>query len=621
MDRAMTADPGRIVRIGGASGFWGDSSVAVPQLVRRANVDYITFDYLAELTMSILSAARAKDPAAGWAKDFVDIALDGMLPEIAARGIRLLTNAGGMNPRACAAALEAGLAAAGVSLRVAVVEGDDLLPALRGLRERGVPVPQQRLVSANAYLGAFPIAVALDRGAQIVITGRCVDSALPLAALIHEFGWQPGDWDRLASGSLAGHILECGAQGSGGLHTDWESVERWDDIGYPIAECAADGTFVITKAPGTGGLVVPAVVAEQLLYEIGDPAAYVLPDVVCDFTSVTMQARGEHRVRVGGARGRPRPNSFKVSATYLDGFRCVGSLVVIGIDAARKARRTAEAILARTRTIFSERGLADYSATNIEIIGAEHTYGPHSRVAQAREVMMRLSVDHADRRALDIFAREIAPAGTSWSPGTTGAGSGRPKPVPLVKFTSFLVPKNAVTVSVEIGHHRIALAPESDAPQASNLGPGSPGPEATGGHAAAILPSDAPILNQEGSSVPLAALAWARSGDKGDTANIGVIARRPEYLNVLREQLTPERVAGYFSHLVRGKVRRFELPGIGAFNFTLEEALGGGGMASMRIDPLAKGMAQMLLDIPIAMPAAFLEREWGDAARDVTRPN
>ena len=575
-----------MIRIGGASGFWGDSSVAVPQLVRRGGVDYISFDYLAELTMSILTAARAKDPAAGWAKDFVDVALAGMLPEIAARNIRLLSNAGGINPRACAAALRAAAEQAGISLRIAIVEGDDL-------RERIVPdasLPRP-LLSANAYLGAFPIAAALGRGANVVITGRCVDSALPLGALIHEFGWLPHDWDKLAAGSLAGHLLECGAQATGGLFTDWERVERWDDIGYPIAECEPDGSFVITKPPGTGGLVEPASVAEQLLYEIGDPTAYVLPDVVCDFSGVTMQRAGSERVRVVGARGRPATDTYKVSATYADGFRCVGTLAIIGIDAANKARRTADAILARTRRIFAERGLADYRATNVEVIGAEHTYGPHARTTAAREVMLRLCVDHPDRRALEIFAREIAPAGTSWSPGTTGAGSGRPKPVPLVKFASFLFPKR--DLEIELDGVRVPVAVDAGGAPAQS--------EAPQAQAAPSLAADGPTV-----LAPLVKLAFARSGDKGDTANIGVIARRPEFVATLRAQLTPERVAAYFAHLVRGSVRRYELPGIDAFNFTLESALGGGGMASMRIDPLGKGLAQMLLDLPIEVPQSLL---------------
>ena len=606
MDGAVKngATSGKVVRIGGASGFWGDSSVAVPQLVRRGTVDYITFDYLAELTMSILTAARAKDPAAGWAKDFVEVALEGMLPEIGERGIRLLTNAGGMNPRACAAALAKAAQAAHVSLRIAIVEGDDVAERVAEFKARGIHLPAGRplpaLLSANVYLGAFPIAAALARGAQVVITGRCADSALALAALVHEFGWRADDCDALAAGSLAGHILECGAQGSGGLHTDWERVERWDDIGYPIAECSADGTFVVTKAPGTGGLVEPPVVAEQLLYEIGDPAAYVLPDVVCDFRNVTLRADGEHRVRVAGARGLPATDTYKVSATYLDGFRCVGTLVIIGIDAAAKARRTAAAILTRTRRIFSERGLADYRATHVEIVGAEHTYGPHSRAEHAREVMMRLSVDHPDRRALEIFAREIAPAGTSWSPGTTGAGAGRPKPVPLVKFTSFLLPKREIEVAIEIDGEREIVPAAAEAERSHEAGEDDERVRPATADDVTFEP-DTPTV-----TVPLVAIAWARSGDKGDTANIGVIARKPEYLPLLRAQLTPERVAAYFRHLVHGTVRRYELPGINAFNFTLEEALGGGGMASMRVDPLAKGMAQMLLDLPLNVPAGML---------------
>jgi hypothetical protein len=599
-----------MVRIGGASGFWGDSSVAAPQLVRRGNIDYLTFDYLAEITMSILARARAKDPSAGWATDFVDIALADLLPEIAARGIRVLANAGGMNPRGCAAALAKRAEAAGVDLRIAFVEGDDVLP----LAKERVP---KRLLSANAYLGAFPIAAALDAGAQIVITGRCVDSALPLGALIHEFGWQRDDWDRLAAGSLAGHILECGAQGSGGLHTDWESVERWDDIGYPIAECEADGTFVVTKAPGTGGLVVPAVVAEQMLYEIGDPGAYVLPDVICDFTQVTVTRAGEGRVAVRGTKGRPPTAEYKVSCTYVDGLRSIGQLVIVGIDAAAKARRSAEAILARTRTIFRERGLADYRDTLIEIIGAESIYGPHSRASAVREVVMRLSVEHDDPRALEIFGREISPAGTSWSPGTTGGVSagGRAKPFPVVKLASIFIAKSEVEAFVELDGTRTqidctppatsVLVPPPPGVYASAGGPNGVGIDGAerGGDQHGFEASAKPANGSGAHDVPLVRLAWARSGDKGDIANVGVIARSPEFLELLREQLTAQRVADYFGHLVRGVVRRYDLPGIHGFNFVLEEALGGGGTASMRIDPLAKGMAQMLLDFPISVPA------------------
>jgi hypothetical protein len=598
----MRAVSGRIVRIGGASGAWGDSGVGPVQLVHRAAVDYLSFDYLAELTMSLLVRARAKDPAAGWATDFVEGAMRSVLPEIVRRGIRVVSNAGGINPRACAAALRRLAEEAGLPLRIAVVEGDDVRPWLEqhgtGVREMatGAPLPGS-IMSANAYLGALPVATALARGADVVITGRCADSALPLAALIHEFGWRAEDWDRLAAGSLVGHLLECGPQGCGGLHTDWERVERWDDIGYPIAECSADGSFVITKPAGTGGLVEPATVAEQMLYEIGDPSAYVLPDVVCDVTQVTMAQDGADRVRVSGVRGRPRTDRYKASVTWQDGWRGVASLTVIGIDAARKAERTAEALLARTRRLLAEAGLPDFRRSHCEVIGAEWIYGPHSRARGAREVSLRLVVDHAERAAIALFAKEIGAAGISWAPGTTGIG-GRPKPVPIVRLFSCLVPKSALPITVDVdGETRpveVPLGGESGTPAPLTL---------------SESPDDAAAPPGPSVELPLIRIAFARSGDKGDSANIGVIARAPGLVPVLRAQLTAQRVARYFGHLVKGTVSRYEVPGIGGFNFVLTRALDDGGMASPRIDPLAKGFAQMLLDLPIRVPAALAPAE------------
>ena len=318
------------VRVGCASGFWGDSSIAAPQLVGSGRLDYLVFDYLAETTMAILAGARLRDPNAGYATDFVTVAMRSVLAEIASRGIRIVSNAGGVNPRACAQALEALAGELGVEIAVAVIEGDDVFTSLGATVGAGA-------VSANAYLGATPIAAALEAGAQVVITGRCVDSALALGPLMHRFGWSAGDYDRLASGSLAGHLIECGAQATGGLFTDWRDVPDWPHIGYPIVEVEPDGTFVVTKPPGTGGLVTPATVAEQLLYEIGDPGAYALPDVVCDFRAVAMRQDGPDRVRVTGARGRAPGDAYKVSATYLDGFRCSATLTIVGFEAAAKA--------------------------------------------------------------------------------------------------------------------------------------------------------------------------------------------------------------------------------------------------------------------------------------------
>jgi len=593
---------GSPVRIGGASGFWGDSMVGAPQLVQSGLIDYLVFDYLAETTMSILAAARAKKPELGYATDFVDSAMKMVLPEVMRRGIKVIANAGGIHPRGCADALAALASAMGLSPRIAIVEGDDvsaLMPALRaeGVRDvgSGEPLPTE-VLSANAYFGALPIAAALGAGADIVITGRCVDSAVTLGALIHEFGWSPQDHDRLAGGSLAGHIIECGCQATGGLFTDWQEVPDWAHIGYPIVECADDGSFELIKASGTGGLVRAACVAEQLLYEIGDPASYLLPDVTCDFRHVRIEQAADERVRVSGARGRAPTTTYKVSATQLDGFRCAGMLTIIGIDAAAKARRTGEAIIERTRGILQQMGLPDYTSVQIELFGAESLYGDHARTRATREAMVRVVVDHPARKALEMFAREIAPPGTSWSPGTTGASAGRPSPSPLIKPFSFLLDKGRASASVSIGGERIAVEmPPGDAD------PLAPAPTAE--PALWVDPPDETLID-----VPLIKLAHGRSGDKGNLSNIGLIARRAEWLPLLWQRVTPEAVQAYFAHLVHGRVERFLLPGIEAMNLVLHEALAGGGPASGRFDPLGKGMAQMLLDMPVAVPASLAAR-------------
>jgi hypothetical protein len=608
----------KVIRIGGASGFWGDSAVAAPQLVKLGNLDYIVFDYLAELTMSLLAAARAKNPALGYATDFVTVTMKSILKDVVAQNIRVISNAGGVNPHACAQAIEALAAELGLSVKIAVVQGDDVMPLLSALRDEniaelqsGAPLPA-KVLTANAYLGALPVKAALDAGAQIVITGRCVDSAVTLGALMHEFGWATDDYDRLALASLAGHIIECGCQATGGLHTDWQDVPDWPNIGYPLIECHADGHFIATKPSDTGGLVNTAVIAEQMLYEIGDPANYLLPDVVCDFTQVNLLQIAEHRVQISGAVGKAPSAFYKVCATFMDGFRCNAQLTIVGTDAALKARRTGEAILARTRTMFNALGLADYSRTAIEITGDESTnFGPHAQTAHVREVILRVAVMHPQKAALELFAREIAPAGTSWSPGTTGAGGGRSSPSPCIQQFAFLLEKHRLTPSIHMGDSSWQVAVQ-DAPIHSD-GPAKVGSDPNSAlsgherhHKSTDLGSD-PSLAEPGTTVPesdtttvpLIHLAYARSGDKGNTSNIGIIARRPEYLPLLRAQLTPERVKAYLAHLVKGQVTRYEVPGIHAFNFVCTQALDGGGMASLRNDPLGKGMGQILLTIPV----------------------
>lgn len=592
----------KVVRIGGASGFWGDSSVGAPQLVASGQVDYLAFDYLAELTMSVLAAARMKKPELGYATDFVTVTMKSLLRDIVAKGIRVVSNAGGVNPEGCAEALRQLAQEQGVDVRIATVSGDDVMPILPGLRERqppvtelqsGAPLPE-KVVTANAYLGALPVKAALDAGAQIVVTGRCVDSAVTLGILMHEFGWQPTDLDQLAGGSLAGHIIECGCQATGGLHTDWQDVPDWAHIGYPIVECRADGSFDVTKPSGTGGLIAPQCVAEQMLYEIHDPAAYLLPDVVCDFTQVRITRVDAEHVRVQGARGLPPPASYKVSATYIDGYKVSAQLTIVGFDAAAKAQRTGEAILERVGELLGQQGLPPFSRTHLEVLGAESCYGPLASAGalQTREAILRLTACHADRAALQLLAREVAPAGTSWAPGTTGVG-GRPQPSPLIRQYAFLLDKGQISPQVRLDGADVPV-------------PAAPAMPARGTTAAQAggLPTEEP--GGQVITVPLIQLAWARSGDKGDTSNIGVIARRPEWLALLRAQLTPAAVRQHLAHLVQGEVVRHEVPGIAAFNFVCTQALGGGGMASLRNDPLGKGMGQILLAMPVRVPAAWL---------------
>ena len=586
------------LRIGCASGFWGDTEFAAAQLVQRGNIDVLVFDYLAEITMSLLTRARAKDPAAGYAPDFITT-LAPLLKDIKARGIKVVANAGGVNPAACCAALLAVAQTQGLDLKIAAVLGDDLMPQIDLLRTEGVremfsgaPLPA-KVMSANAYLGAFPIAAALQAGADIVVTGRCVDSAVTLGPLIAHFGWRATDLDLLAQGSLCGHLIECGTQTTGGNYTDWQSVPGWDDMGFPIAECQSDGSFRITKPEGTGGLVCPSSVGEQMLYEIGDPRAYVLPDVVCDFQAVTLTQDGPHRVQVRGACGRPAPDHAKVSITTMDGFRATSTLVIAGIDAPAKAHRVGAALLARMRRHFADKGWPDFTETSVDAIGAEANYGAHAR-AQTREVMLKIAVRHPLKDALELFSREVAPMALMSAPAITGFGSGRPKVQPVVRLFSCLVPMKRLSVRIAMGDVQIS------APQLTGQALVPPVDQDPSG------PLPAPDAFAQGHrTVPLVQLAWGRSGDKGDSANIGLIARKPEYLPFIRAALTEQAVATWFAHLVKGKVQRYELPGIDALNFTLQAALGGGGVASLRMDPQGKTYAQILLSHPVAVPVGM----------------
>lgn len=606
MSTTTTSSPsgsGRTIRIGGASGFWGDSQIAVPQLL-QAPIDYLVFDYLAETTMSILQRARLRNPELGYATDFVSTAVKPNLRALMERKVRLVSNAGGLNPAKCRDALLALAHEQGLSPRIAIVTGDDVLELGTHFRSMpdedaaAAPAPAP-LMSANAYLGAFPIAEALRAGADIVITGRCVDSASLLGIAAYEFGWSFEDYDRLAQASLAGHLIECGAQATGGLFTDWETVPDWAGIGYPIVELRADGSFELTKPAATGGRVDRATVAEQLLYEIGDPASYALPDVVCDFTQVRIEDSGDNRVRVTGARGRAPSAYYKVTATFQKGFQIAIMMAIRGQRAKAKAERTAQELLDRTQRLMRDQGFADYSSTLVELLGAESMYGPHRRVQESREIVLRIAAQHEERKALEFLQKESASAGTSMGPGTRSHFGGRSDVQGVIGTASCYIAKAQVPVRLQSG----ALEPAVEIVV--------PAPRAASGVEAMASPAGDPAADGDQDDadavrVPLSRLAQARSGDKGDDANIGVIARRPEWVAVLQRQLTAARVRDYFAHLIEGQVTRFALPGLGAFNFFLERALGGGGSCSLRSDPLGKCYAQMLLDMEVSCPRALL---------------
>ncbi len=590
------------IRIGGASGYWGESDMAVPQFLRAGELDYIVFDYLAEITMSIMARARARDASRGYATDFVTAVVGPNLEEIARQGVKLVSNAGGVNPRACGEAVRALIDEAGLDLKVAVIEGDDLLARAKELAARGYsemfsgeafPEPG-RLASVNAYLGAFPIAQALGQGADIVITGRCVDSAVTLGACIHEFGWEQADWDQLAGGSLAGHIIECGPQASGGNFTDWRDVaDTLEEVGYPIAEITADGAFHVTKPQDTGGQVSVGTVAEQMLYEIGDPQAYLLPDVTCDFSEVEITADGPNRVFVSGARGRPAPASYKVSATYADGFRAGTVMFFYGEEAGEKARAFADSAIARARAKLRRMNAQDFSETLVELIGDESVYGKFGRADPSRSVAVKVAAKHEDQRAAGVLLKELSGLGLAAPPGLSGFAGGRSAPSPVLRLFSFALPSDEVPVSIDFG----------GGPEALSL----PEMGADGERDRESVQTPARPDIEDPVEVTLIRLAWARSGDKGNKANIGVIPRRKDYAPYIWAALSEAAVEKRFAHFLNGGVERFFMPGTGAINFLLHDVLGGGGVASLRNDPQGKGYSQILLQAPIPVPRALAE--------------
>ena len=589
----------RIVKIGCASGFWGDTNTAAFQLVHLSDINYLVFDYLSEITMSIMAKAMMTNPEHGYALDFVSRVMTPLLKKISDKKIKVISNAGGVNPLACRDALQKVIESQGLDLKIAVVLGDDLMPNQADLKNQNVKemfsgedLPSH-LASCNAYLGAIPIRDALDQGADIVITGRVVDSAVVLGPLLHEYSWSLDDYDKLSQGSLAGHIIECGAQCTGGNFTDWRLVNGFDNMGFPIVEVKSDATFVVTKPNGTGGLVSTATVAEQIVYEIGNPQAYLLPDVTADFSQVKLEQVGEDRVLVTGALGRAPTQSYKVSATYPDGYRVLVSFLIAGREAPAKAQVIADSILTKCERVLALRSVPPFQEKSVEILGIESTYGANARHTDSREVVVKIAVKHMFKEACMFFASEIAQASTGMAPALAGIVGGRPKASPVIKLFSFLADKSNLNVEIDInGQRQKVEIPHGSTDQSFTQLPVGEIAKFTGDEV----------------EVALVDIAHARSGDKGNHSNIGVIARKAEFLPWIRANLTSENVSNYMQHVLNpetSKVTRYEIEGFDALNIILENALGGGGIASLRIDPQGKAFAQQLLDMPVKVPASF----------------
>lgn len=592
------------IRIANAGGYWGDDLTQFQRQVELGPVDYVTLDFLAEITMSIMQKQRARDSKSGYARDFIG-QIERALPLLVERKIKVITNAGGVNPLACRGTLMERIHQHKYTIDVAAVIGDDLMERLGELNAQGVSLDnmedgasfqkvRSRISSANAYFGAWPVVEALRSGASIVVTGRVTDTGITLAPMIHEFEWKADDWDRLAAGIVAGHIIECGAQSTGGNFTDWRTVKHYETIGYPVVEVSPDGSFVVTKHGGTGGAVTVRTVTEQLVYEMGDPRSYITPDVVADFGSIRLEQAGRDRVRVWGVKGRPAPTSLKVSASYLEGWKASGALIISAPEAVAKAHAFADLFWKRLSLRFVE--------THAELVGHSSCWGPLAPPNEPNEVLLRLSCRDTDKDKIEQFAKMVPAVILSGPPGVAVTG-GRPQAQEVVAYWPALVPRDKVKAKLVIRDgERVLEWPTPATPMEE--------PPALGRATWPKAKGSAKVVKCR-----LADLAHARSGDKGDTCNIGVIARAPEIYPFLKKTLTEAVVKRYFKGICHGEVERFEVPNLMALNFLLHQSLGGGGTVSLRLDAQGKTLSHALLAMEVKVPKALFDAADGGAGK------
>lgn len=595
------------IRIGNAGGYWGDDLSALKRQLTGGHLDYITMDFLAEITMSILQRQRATNSELGYAVDFLDQMAE-CLPLIVKKNVKVISNAGGINPIGLARKIIELSKKMKLDIKVGVVYGDDIVNNLYELTAAGERFTnmetgedflkvRSRITSANIYLGAEPVVRALDAGCQIVVTGRVTDTGITLAPMIHEFGWAMDDWDKMAAGIVAGHIIECGAQATGGNITDWEEVKNYHNIGYPIIEMEPSGEFVVTKHAKTGGAVTEKTVKEQLVYEMGDPSNYISPDGVARFDTIRLKQDGKDRVRVYGIQGKPEPDNLKVSMSFEDGWKASGEVLVSGPNTFKKAKVIAD--------IFWHKLQHKFEAMDTAVVGSGSCWPSHLSTYEPNEIMLKFSVRDKSVSKIKDFGKALSTLILSGPAGMAVTGRGRPKPVPVIAYWPALMHRTRVQAKVltvttrgdeEFFEINFPLRVRTTMEEKS-------------AKKTAVVPRKTVKPTGRMVKVKLQEIAFARSGDKGDTCNIGVLARSPEIYEYLRVALTAEKVKTFFKGLTKGKVIRYELDNLHGLNFLLEETLGGGGTRALIIDPQGKTLAQALLQMTLDVPQSLIGKK------------
>ncbi len=588
------------IRIGNSGGYWGDDLSAFRRQLTSGPLDYITMDFLAEITMSILQRQKMKRPELGYAVDFLK-QLDESLELVIQKKVRVISNAGGINPIGLGREIIKLAKSKKLDIKVGVVYGDDIVNQLYELTTAGEKFTnmetgekfdkvRSKISSANIYLGAEPVVKALELGCDIIVTGRVTDTGITLAPMIHEFGWAKDDWDKLAAGVIAGHIIECGAQGSGGIITDWEDVKSFHNIGYPIIEMEASGEFTVTKHKNTGGLVCEKSVKEQLVYEMGDPSNYISPDGVACFNTIQLKDEGKNRVRVFGIKGKPEPELLKVSMSFDDGYKASGTLLICGPDVNKKAKVISD--------IFWKKVGHKFEESRTDLVGTGSIWPKQLGRADTDEIYLKFSVLDKNYKKVNDFGTMLPALILCGPSGMAVTGGGRPKPSTVVAYWPALMRRdNCKAKILTIDTKEVEEFLEIEFPIVKHDA------------VEVSLPVMKKYKKPTGAKkiVKLRQICYARSGDKGDTANIGLLARTPEIYNWIVDNITSKVVKNFFKGITYGKVVRYELDNLNALNFLLEETLGGGGTKSLMVDPQGKTLSQALLEMQVQVPSSLLK--------------